>query len=459
MGIALKHKWNLIKKGKTDGDLFAMTRNRLTLQYSSMLILFLSLFIIGVYVLLYAIIWSEQRAVLGKIADSEFEVLKQWSERDGDSSRPVPRVVEDAFSISNDQSFYYLIGAGGNVQLGGEIQPQLREQVMQAISQGLFERNDYSVISMQTFSGASAHNAQFLVTARELALNGNQSSVLYVGKEVTFQHNLFRSLLILLIGMALLFFLLALWFSFWMSRKAMVPIARSYAKQKEFAADASHELRTPLSVLLTSIEALQLELEEGAADIPLANKILAGMKQEVGSMTNLAGDLLQLARSDLGELMHNRSSFNVVLATEKVIDRLRPLGEKKHITIELAAPTDFIAQWDEEKFSQLLTLLVDNAVKYTHENGAVQVKLADMTVKGERIMIVEVKDNGIGIAPEALPHIFDRFYRQDKSRMRQIGGHGLGLAIAKNIVSSARGTVHVESVIGKGTTFMVSLPL
>ena len=459
MGIALKPKWNLIKQRKTDGDLFAMTRNRLTLQYSSMLILFLSLFIIGVYVLLYAIIWSEQRAVLGKIADSEFEVLKQWREHDGDSSRPVPRVVEDAFSISNDQSFYYLIGDGGNVQLGGEIQPQLREQVMQAISQGLFERNDYAVISMQTFSGTSAHNAQFLVTARELVLNGNQSSVLYIGKEVTFQHNLFRSLLILLIGMALLFFLLALWFSCWMSRKAMVPIARSYAKQKEFAADASHELRTPLSVLLTSIEALQLELEEGAADIPLANSILAGMKQEVGSMTNLAGDLLQLARSDLGELMHNRSSFNVVLATEKVIDRLRPLGEKKHITIELAAPTDFIAQWDEEKFSQLLTLLVDNAVKYTPENGAVQVKLADRTVKGERIMIIEVKDNGIGIAPEALPHIFDRFYRQDKSRMRQIGGHGLGLAIAKNIVSSARGTIHVDSVIGEGTTFMVSLPL
>lgn len=459
MGIALKLKGSLFKRRKAGGDLFAKTRKKLTLQYSGMLVLFLSLFIIGVYALLYTVIWSEQRAALGAIADSEFEALKRWSEQDGDPSRPAPRVVEDAFSISNDQSFYYLIGAGGNVQLGGEIQPQLREQAMQAISQGLFERNEYTRIPMQTFSGASAHDAKFLVTARELAWDGNQRSMLYIGKDVTFQHNLFRWLLMLLVGMALLFFLIALWFSFWMSRKAMVPIARSYAKQKEFAADASHELRTPLSVLLTSIEALQLEIEQSAADLPLANNVLAGMKQEVGSMTNLAGDLLQLARSDSDELMFNRSSFNVGLAAEEAIDRLRPLGENKRITIELATPTDFIAEWDKEKFSQLLTLLVDNAVKYTPENGSVQVMLADRTVKGERIMILEVKDNGIGIAPEALPRIFDRFYRQDKSRTRHIGGHGLGLAIVNSIVSSARGTVHVESVVGQGTMFTVRLPL
>ena len=458
MGIELKLKWR-IKRRTADGDLFAMTRNKLTLQYSGMLILFLSLFIIGVYTLLYGVIWSEQRSALGKILDSEFQALKQWSEQDGDSSRPPPRVVEDAFSISDDQSFYYLIGDGGNVQLGGEMQSQLREQVMHAISQGLFERDDYTRISMRTFSGVSAHDAQFLVTARKLALNGDRSSMLYIGKEVTFQHDLFRWLLILLVGMALLFFILALWFSFWMSRKAMVPIARSYTRQKEFAADASHELRTPLSVLLTSIEALQLELEESAEDIPLAHHILSGMKQEVRSITNLAGDLLQLARSDSGELVLNRSPFHAGLAAEKVVERLRLLGDNKHIAIELDAPSDLVVEWDEEKFAQLMILLVDNAMKYSPENGAVQVTLAEITIKGERMMTVEVKDNGIGIAPEALPRIFDRFYRQDQSRTRQTGGHGLGLAIAQNIVDAGRGTIHAESVVGKGTTFTVRLPL
>jgi Signal transduction histidine kinase len=458
LGIELKLKWG-IRRPAANGDLFAMTRNKLTLQYSGMLILFLSLFIIAVYALLYGVIWSEQRSALGAIADSEFQALKQWSEQGGDSTRPPPREVEDAFSISNDQSFYYLIGDGGHVQLGGEIQSQLREQAMRAISQGQFVRDDYTRISLQTFSGASARDAQFLVTARELAFNGDRSSMLYIGKEVTFQYNLFRWLLILLVGMALLFFLLAVWFSYWMSRKAMVPIARSYARQKEFAADASHELRTPISVLLTSIEALQLELEESAADIPLAHNLLSGMKQEVRSITNLTGDLLQLARSDSGELELNRSPFHAGLAAENVVDRLRPLGDNKRIAIELDAPADFIVEWDEEKFAQLLILLVDNAVKYSSENGVVQVRLADRTVKGERMMTVEVKDSGIGIAPEALPRIFDRFYRQDQSRTRQSGGHGLGLSIAHNIVKAGRGTIHADSVVGKGTTFTVRLPL
>ena len=451
-------KWRA-KRRTADGDLFAMTRNKLTLQYSGMLILFLSLFIVGVYVLLYEVIWSEQRSALGKIVDSEFQVLKQWSEQDGDSSRPAPRVVEDAFSISNDQSFYYLIGDGGNVQLGGEMQSQLREQAMHAISQGLFKRDDYTRITMRTFSGVSARDAQFLVTARKLMLNGDRSSMLYIGKEVTFQRVLFRWLLNLLVGMALLFLMLALWFSYWMSRKAMVPIARSYARQKEFAADASHELRTPLSVLLTSIEALQLELEESAEDIPLAHNLLSGMKQEVRSITNLAGDLLQLARSDSGELALNRSPFHAGMAAKKVVDRLRLLGDNKHIAIELDAPNDLVVEWDEEKFAQLLILLVDNAVKYSPDNGAIHVKLAEITIKGERMMTVEVKDSGIGIAPEALPRIFDRFYRQDQSRTRQSGGHGLGLSIAHNIVKAGRGTIHADSVVGKGTTFTVRLPL
>ncbi len=449
MGIELKPKWT-IQRRTANGDLFAMTRNKLTLQYSGMLILFLSLFIIGVYALLYGVIWSEQRSALGAIADSEFQALKQWSDQGGDSTRPPPRDIEDAFSISNDQSFYYLIGDGGHVQLGGEIQSQLREQVMQAISQGQFVRDDYTRMAMQIFSGSSA---------RELAFNGDRSSMLYIGKEVTFQHNLFRWLLILLVGMALLFFLLALGFSYWMSRKAMVPIARSYARQKEFAADASHELRTPLSVLLTSIEALQLELEESAADLPLAHNLLSGMKQEVGSIAKLTGDLLQLARSDSGELALNRSPFHAGLAAAKAVDRLRPLGDSKRIAIELDAPTDLVVEWDEERFAQLLILLVDNAVKYSPENRTVQVMLAERTVKGERMLTVEVKDNGIGIAAEALPRIFDRFYRQDRSRTRQSGGHGLGLAIAHNIVNAGRGTIHAESVVGKGTTFTVRLPL
>ena len=268
---------------------------------------------------------------------------------------------------------------------------------------------------------------------------------------------MFRLLLILLIGMALLFFVLALWFSHLMARKAIIPIAKAYAKQREFVADASHELRTPLSVMLTSIEALQLE--ESIDSDPFSKNVLNGMKEEVNSITKLASELLHLARSDSGEFELDRSAFNLSESAARAISKLQPFAQAKDIDIELHAPHELTVYWDAEKFTQLLILLIDNAIKYTPGKGTVNVVLADGKEKGARSFTIEVKDNGIGIAAEALPRIFDRFYRRDKSRTRQVGGHGLGLAIAKNIVDASRGTIHVESTLGEGSMFKIRIPL
>lgn len=114
---------------------------------------------------------------------------------------------------------------------------------------------------------------------------------------------------------------------------------------------------------------------------------------------------------------------------------------------------------DADKLKQLLVLLIDNAIKYTPDKGFVQITLAEEVEKGIRSFTFEVKDSGIGISAEALPRIFDRFFRHDKSRTRQSGGHGLGLAIAKGIVDANRGSIHVTSEPGVGSTFKVRLPL
>jgi signal transduction histidine kinase len=114
--------------------------------------------------------------------------------------------------------------------------------------------------------------------------------------------------------------------------------------------------------------------------------------------------------------------------------------------------------WDEEKMTRLLVLLTENAIKYTSDGGAVVVTLADVMGKAGRVFVIEVKDNGIGISPDALPHIFDRFYRQDKARTRQTGGHGLGLAIARTIVETGQGTIRVDSKEGEGSTFEARIP-
>lgn len=439
--------------------MFDRTRNKLSLQYSGVLIVFLSLFVIVVYALLYAFIWNDQHQRLNNLANSELDNLQSWADRDANPKRPPPREVEDMFSLSTDQSFYYLVAEDGSIQLGDEIQAELREQVMALIAAGRFEDSTVEKVTLQTLSTSpnSSDAAKFIVADRVLQVDGERIATLYIGKEVTFQHDLFRWLLWLLLGMALLFFILATWFSHLMSRKAMVPIAEAYARQREFVADASHELRTPLSVMLASIEALQLE-ESVAAD-PFSQKVLTGLKSEVSSMTKLAGSLLHLARSDSDKQIGEQSVFDVRKAAVEVIDKLTPIAHTKDISITLQAPSELMIKGDADKLKQLLVLLIDNAIKYTPDKGFVQITLAEEVEKGIRSFTFEVKDSGIGISAEALPRIFDRFFRHDKSRTRQSGGQGLGLAIAKGIVNANRGSIHVTSEPGVGSTFKVRLPL
>lgn len=435
------------------------------MQYSGVLIVFLSLFVIIVYALLYAFIWNDQHRRLNNLADSEIANLQTWADRDDNPRRPPPRSVEDTFSISADQSFYYLVAENGSIQLGDEIQAELRDQVMVLIANGDFKGEQIDKVTLQTFSTPSSNgegipatgeDAQFIITDRILQVKGERIATLYIGKEVTFQHDLFRWLLILLLGMGLLFFVLATWFSHLMSRKAMIPIADAYARQREFVADASHELRTPLSVMLASIEALQLE-ESVDAD-PFSRKVLSGLKTEVSSMTKLAGNLLRLARSDSNEIAGEHTLFDARTAAIQVIDKLSPMAIPKEISLTLQAPAELTVRGDAEKLTQLLVLLIDNAIKFTPDKGFVQVTMAEEADRGARFFTFEVKDSGIGIPLEALPRIFDRFYRQDKSRTRQTGGHGLGLAIAKNIVDASRGSIQVDSQPGEGSTFKVRLP-
>jgi len=449
-------------------SLFDRMRRKLTLQYSGVLIVFLSLFVVIVYVLLYVFIWNDQRSRLNGLADSEIRLLQEWVDHDDNPNRLPPRYIEDAFSISTDQSFYYLIAENGNLQLGDETQPQLRAQVMELIGKGHFQKKRIEKISLQTFDDPSKNgqnsdsasvdgSAKFFVTDRDLLWQGKRIGKLYVGKEVTFQHNLFRYLLVLLVGLALLFFALALWLSHYMSRKAVIPVANAYERQREFVADASHELRTPLSVMMTSIEALQLE--GGSESSSFSAGVLAGLKDEVRSITKLTGDLLHLARSDSSDFELDCASFDVSEMALSVVDKLHPMAQAKGIAVTLHAPVELKVNWDADKMVQLLVLLLENAIKYTPDGGAVAITLADVMDKGERSFSIEVKDNGIGISPEALPRIFDRFYRQDKARTRQTGGHGLGLAIAKTIVDKGGGTIRVDSKEGEGSTFQVRIPL
>ena len=179
------------------------------------------------------------------------------------------------------------------------------------------------------------------------------------------------------------------------------------------------------------------------------------LSEEIDRENQIINDLLSLVRMDKSAATMNVKSRDINELLELILKRLRPIARKNNVEVVLESIRPVTADVDEVKFAQAVSNLVENAIKYNHENGRVKVTLdAD-----HQVFTVEISDTGIGIPEEDLEHIYERFYRVDKSHSREIGGTGLGLAITKNAILLHRGTIKAESVEGEGTTFTVRIPL
>jgi signal transduction histidine kinase len=220
-----------------------------------------------------------------------------------------------------------------------------------------------------------------------------------------------------------------------------------FQSQRDFVADASHELRGPLTVIRGNLDLLKRKLSE--AD---RNESLKAMERESIRMSRIVDDLLLLAEVESGPTAQQQMvSLKAVLSEE--VARARSLAGGRPIIVD--RQEDLSVRGDAQRLKQLLGNLVDNAIKYTPENGTITLSL----FRDSPWARLEVADTGIGITAEQLPHIFDRFYRVDKTRSRAGGGTGLGLAIVKGIAEQHGGRVTVTSEPGKGSTFTVWLKL
>jgi two-component system phosphate regulon sensor histidine kinase PhoR len=223
--------------------------------------------------------------------------------------------------------------------------------------------------------------------------------------------------------------------------------------RKEFVANVSHELRTPLTVIKGFIETL---LDGAVDDRERATQYLKTVGRHTEQLTNLVNDLLDLSRLDSAAPLAKTEPVDVNAAARKVAELMLPAAQKKRQTlhVQLGEPLPQI-MGDADDLHRALFNLVDNAVKYTREGG--EVRLSTATANGE--VTIEIDDNGIGIPQEDLPRIFERFYRVDRSRSREMGGTGLGLSIVKHVVQSHGGSIEVESTPGLGTHFKIRLPM
>jgi heavy metal sensor kinase len=224
----------------------------------------------------------------------------------------------------------------------------------------------------------------------------------------------------------------------------------AFRRQRQFTADASHELRTPLTAVKGQVEVALTRPREPDA----YREVLQNINEEVDRLIRLVGSLLTLARADAGQIPVSPEAIDVADLVAGAVEQVRPAAQQRDVELALTPGPAVNLCADEDLLLQLLLNLLDNAIKYTPSGGRVT---AGWSTDDSRVELW-VRDRGAGIAPEHLPHIFDRFYRADKARSRAEGGVGLGLSICRWIAEAHGGSISVESAPRQGSTFTARLP-
>lgn len=240
--------------------------------------------------------------------------------------------------------------------------------------------------------------------------------------------------------------------SFMLAGKTLAPIQEAMDEQKRFVSDASHELHTPLTALKTTIE---VALRDKKLTAQGARRVMQESLKDVDDLTNLSQNLLALSRVE-----HNSQSLSFTRVdmdeiVRQTIKKLSSLAAKKKVQLE-STLQPVVISGDEIGLGKMVTILLDNAIKYTPQNGKITISVKQVFGK----CVVTVADTGIGIPHKDISRIFERFFRADLSRGKNtFAGYGLGLSIAKHIVEIHRGTITVESKLNQGSVFTIRLPL
>lgn len=224
-------------------------------------------------------------------------------------------------------------------------------------------------------------------------------------------------------------------------------LEQSDARQRRFVSDASHELRAPLTTIQANLELLQ----QSPTNADEQQEMVAHAHREAQRLSRLVADLLALARADAG-IAIEKEPIEIDRILLDALRDARQLANVQRIAVEQLEPA--IVEGDPDRLTQLILILLDNALKYTPADGTVSIELRASNGSAE----IRIRDTGLGIPAEALPHVFERFYRADPARSRDPGGTGLGLPIARWIAEQHGGAIRLESAPGEGTTAILTLP-
>lgn len=321
------------------------------------------------------------------------------------------------------------------------------------------EKNSRFEISDELYAEAVAHAAASSKDDGQFTIDGTRwaYSVMAVPSgysifcmDVTPQQDILTKLITTFSAVALVMLGVIYLTSRYFADRSIKPVKEAFEKQKRFIADASHELKTPLAVINTNADVL---LANGEDTINEQSKWLQHIKSETERMKTLTNDLLYLTEMDDARSRMIHVPFDLSDAVDGVILTMEAVIFEKELALEYDIEPGLMVTGSSEQMKQVVMILLDNALKYTNPHGSIQLSLK----RHHGHIQLTVANSGPGIAPEHVDRIFDRFYRADASRSRQLGGYGLGLAIAKSIVEQHRGKITAKSVPNEKTTFTVQL--
>lgn len=423
-------------------NIFGQGRRRLTLFYSLIMCVFLIALIFIAHKTLEWSIFSEQARELLDTAGNVAEAQAYFNQHPG-------LTLEDAgYKSTNDRLFFYVFNQDGRLSNFARASFHIEPFILDVVSNWQAQEGEVSVFGRKN---EREQMTRIMMTAKTVVNDDGSVQTVYVGKDVTAMYNGLQKSTYAMVVLGIVALLLATVLGHILSGRAMVPLREAYEKQRQFAADASHELRTPLAVVMASADLLE---NDPSITSLFLKQVIADVRDEVKKMTRLVSDLLLVARSDNKALKLKLQKFDAAELLSQTARLMQPLADKKNIALDIRNCDAHVIQADEQKIKQLMLILVDNAVKYTPDGGEVHVGFEKAPQGRVRFF---VQDTGIGIAKEDQRRIFDRFYRVDKARSREMGGNGLGLSIAQEIVNLHQGSIEVTSTLGKGTRFTVEL--
>lgn len=420
--------------------MFDKLRLKLTIIYTGIFSLLVVMIVTGCIILLGHSVLTHEKQEMREL------IIHEGEEFVASGELPVSK-----HSIEVGRELAYMLQPGSDMLLHDQVNGSPVGQQLLAL-RSEWPQHDRKV-KWVTLRDANDRLWIYLI-GRDQILDGNAIvATLYMFKDLIDYYYEEKGEILWLVLMSLFFICCGAGVGYYLAGRSIKPIREMFKRQREFVADASHELRTPLTVMGIAAEGMEGDTDSNFSEFTVDT--LKTMRIEIKRMNNLVAALLSLARNDAGagDLKLEQVNFNVLF--EQTLGTLSMLAEQKGLKLEQRLAQERLIIWgDRMRLEQLLTILVDNAIKYS-ARGTVTVS----ALRQNRQLVIKVEDEGIGIDTQDIERIFERFYRVDKARTRAEGGFGLGLPIAKLIVEQHQGTIEVESKKNGGSSFIVKLPL